>query len=96
MIREEAKIKFDLARSGAFGQYRRNEMLKVIDEIFDEHEAELKAKDERIAELEEMVQKMKCCENCNHNTYYNNDCEWGQDIGCNLNVFEQWQLKGIK
>ena len=28
------------------------------------HFAECKAKDERIAELEAMVQKMKCCENC--------------------------------
>ena len=33
-------------------------------ELQDAHEAELKAKDEEIENLKAMVQKMKCCENC--------------------------------
>ena len=42
MTREEAKTNFDLAKSGAFGANRRHEMLKVIDKIYDAHEANLK------------------------------------------------------
>ena len=37
---------------------------KAIDMFCAAHDAELKAKDERIATLEAMAQKMKCCMNC--------------------------------
>ena len=35
MNRNDAKAKHELARSGGFGDFRRGEMLKVIDEIYD-------------------------------------------------------------
>ena len=36
----------------------------IVDKTSEVLEAELKAKDERIATLEAMAQKMKCCMNC--------------------------------
>ena len=38
LTREEAKQKLDLAKSGAYGQDRRHQMLKIIDQIFDQQD----------------------------------------------------------
>ena len=43
ITRDEAKARLDLARSGRFGQHRRAEMLKVIDEIYNGIEEKLRS-----------------------------------------------------
>ena len=66
MTREQMKSHFVVHTNG------QDEWIKVDKRIYDKaidmfcaaHEAELKAKDERIAELKAMVEKMKCCMNC--------------------------------
>lgn len=121
MTKEEAKINLDLARSGAFGENRRHQMLKVIDQIYDVHEAELKAKDTRISELdkelatmhevsvnlqksrqkclehieelEAMVEKMKCCENCEY--YPPRKCGKSVQYGCSDDGYDDWRLKNV-
>ena len=76
---------------GAFAAIHATGGHSLINKIYDAHEAELKAKDERIAELEALVQKMKCCENCseeNYNRYI--------DGGCVCVDFCNWRLKDNK
>ena len=34
--------------------------------------------EKKIAELEQQIEKMKCCGNCSHRHY------WGNELGCNL------------
>ena len=70
---------------------------KIYAELFgitEQMEAKLKAKDERIAELEAMAQKMKCCMNCDgqgdrEDNYY---C-FLEDCDDNLSL---WRLKDNK
>lgn len=61
------------------------------------HFAECKAKDERIAELEAMVQKMKCCENCISNTYFGSAqyCTHPVEVEsmCRRNKYSEWKLR---
>ena len=73
MDREEAKtamsklidvFRKEYPNGGAFAAIHATGGHNLINKIYDVHEAELKTKNERIAELEAMVQKMKCCENC--------------------------------
>ena len=68
---------------------------KAIDMFCDAYETELKVKDESIEELKAMVQKMKCCENCNELP-----CDTGAGIStsaqilhCQNNNFYLWELK---
>jgi predicted S18 family serine protease len=67
---------------------------RTTDELWDM----IKVKDERITELEAMVQKMKCCDNCNELP-----CDTGvgistavQMLQCQENNFCLWRLKGTK
>ena len=53
---------------------------------------ELKAKDERIAELEAMIEKMKCCENCEY--YPPSKCGKSAQYGCLGDGYNDWRLKG--
>ena len=60
-----------------------------------------RAKDERIAELEAMMQKLKCCENCSSfiETYFDdNYCKLtiDEEKECQKNNYSQWQLKDNK
>ena len=71
---------------------------ELVNRTTDELWGTIKAKDERIAELEAMVQKMKCCDNCNELP-----CDTGAGIStavqilqCQENNFCLWQLKGTK
>jgi len=54
---------------------------RFIEQIFDDHEAEIKAKDERIKELEEAM-KHKTCDGCkqswkpNNQTFHKYFCEY--------------------
>ena len=71
MTREEAKKAIlDKAKNDKLDKYGQTIHLlslhTIVEQIYDEHEASDKSKDERIAELEAMVEKMKCCENCLH------------------------------
>ena len=59
MIRREAKLNLEWVHTDRATVYSN------IDKIFDEHEAEIKAKDERIKELEEAL-KPKTCDGCVH------------------------------
>ena len=43
---------------------------KFLEKIYDEHEAQMKAKDERIKELEEAM-KPKTCDGCKHRSHLN-------------------------
>ena len=45
--------------------YTKHSVLEIVNVIFDEHEAQLKAKNERIRELEEAM-KPKTCDGCKH------------------------------
>ena len=70
-------------------------------DITDKAIAELKAKDEYIAELEAMVEKMKCCENCKHVVfdYGGTDClisKTGCKIAFNNLTEDFWKLKDTK
>ena len=47
MTIEEAKRRLDLARSGRYGKFRRAEMMKVIDQIYDDFEKEMQQTKER-------------------------------------------------
>lgn len=56
MKREDAHLKRNvISLEPCFVQYAK--MSKLINQIFDEHEAQLKAKDEEIKELGEIVQQ---------------------------------------
>ena len=76
MNREEAKQKFD--KTQVF-----DEIYKLIDEIYDAHEAELKVKDERMAELEAKIQNM-CAE-----------CECAKFADNAIKPSEMWKLHTI-
>ena len=66
---------------------------KAIDMFCAAHEAELKAKDERIAELEAMIEKMKCCENCSF--YPPQKCRFDTQYGCLDGLIPtNWKIKG--
>ena len=39
----------------------------------------------RILELEQQIEKMKCCENCKYNSY------WGNELHCNYGLKEALQ-----
>ena len=60
--------------------------------------AELKAKDERIAELEAMAQKMKCCENCKSHINVGSECllDMEDRLTCKANNYSNWKLKDNK
>ena len=50
-------------------------------------------KDERIEELEAMVEKMKCCENCNF--YPPQKCSFNTQYGCLDGLIpSNWKIKG--
>ena len=73
MNREEARQKFD--KTQVF-----DEIYKLIDEIYDAHEAKLKAKDERITELEAKLKNM-CAE-----------CECAKFADNAIKPSEMWKL----
>ena len=45
----------------------------------------IEGRDLKIKELEQQIEKMKCCENCIHHTY------WGDEVKCNLSYDEQFR-----
>ena len=66
MTREQMKSHFVVHTNGQDEWIKVDKRIyeKAIDMFCAAHDAELKAKDERIAELEAMTKKMKCCMNC--------------------------------
>ena len=46
--------------------------------LYELREEENKGISGKIAELEMLVQKLKCCENCKHHSF------WGDELKCNL------------
>lgn len=46
------------------------------------YRAGAKSKEKRIEELEMLVQKLKCCENCKHHSF------WGDELKCNLMSYD--------
>ena len=50
---------------------------------------------DNIAELEAMVQKMKCCENCKSYTNVGSNCllDMEDSLGCRANNYLNWKLK---
>ena len=72
MVREEAKNIFDYLYEGTF---HKKVFMSLVDKIFNEHEAQLNTKDERIKELEEAI-KPKTCDGCVH------EVEDMQDLYC--------------
>ena len=76
MNREEAKQKFD--KTQVF-----DEIYKLIDEIYDAHEASDNAKDERITELEAKIQNM-CAE-----------CECAKFADNAIKPSEMWKLHTV-
>ena len=59
MTREQAKQKFDNFGKSFTLEETRLDTHILIDQIYDAHEVELKAKDERIAELEAQIKAVK-------------------------------------
>ena len=59
---------------------------------------QLKAKGERIAELEAMAQKMKCCENCKSHINVGSECllDMPVRLTCKANNYSNWKLKDNK
>ena len=59
------------------------------------HFAECKAKDERIAELEAIIYKMKSCENCESHTNVGSKCllDMEDSLDCRTNNYSNWKLK---
>ena len=59
------------------------------------HFAECKAKDERIAELEAIIEKMKSCENCESHTNVGSKCllDMEDSLECRANNYSNWKLK---
>ena len=59
------------------------------------HFAECKAKDERIAELEAIIEKMKSCENCESHTNVGSKCllDMEDSLDCRTNNYSNWKLK---
>lgn len=57
--------------------------------------------EERIAELEEQIEKMRCCENCKYNSYWGNElhCNYGlkealqEDKLVECNKMDKWEIK---
>ena len=112
--REEAKQKFDNFGKSFTLEEARLDTHILIDQIYDAHEAELKAKDERIeaqssviiacqnailqkderiTELEAMIEKMKCCENCSF--YPPQKCRFDTQYGCLDGLIPtNWKIKG--
>ena len=66
-------------------------LLNVWNETAQKYKTELEAKDERIAELEAMVEKMKCCENCEY--YPPSKCGKSVQYGCSDDGYDDWRLK---
>ena len=62
LTREEAHTSISRHRDGKFDA---NDVGKLIHQIYNEFEAQIKAKDERIRELEEAM-KPKTCKGCVH------------------------------
>lgn len=60
------------------------EELKV-EEIHTDNTKTLQNALDRIEELEEQIEKMKCCENCKYNSY------WGNELHCNYGLKEALQ-----
>ena len=50
---------------------------------------------DNIAELEAMVQKMKCCENCESHTNVGSNCllDMEDSLDCRANNYSNWKLK---
>lgn len=59
-----------------------------IEEIHTDNTKTLQNALDRIEELEEQIEKMKCCENCKYNSY------WGNELHCNeCNKMDKWEIK---
>jgi hypothetical protein len=94
MTKEEAKNRFDNFGHSFTLDEARQDIHILFDKIYDAHEASDKTKDERIAELEAMVEKMKCCGNCNNTEFdggFGTCCSF-DDLRCE--GLSHWQLKG--
>ena len=71
MIREEAKELFKKSSDFAVYYFDHTEVLSlnqsdiILNQIYDEHEAQMKAKDEAIIELEEAM-KQRTCNGCKY------------------------------
>lgn len=46
--------------------------------------------EKRITELEALIEKMKCCENCYYHRF------WGNDLGCNLDYDTEFECLKTK
>lgn len=44
----------------------------------------------KIAQLEQQIEEMKCCGNCSHRHY------WGNELGCNLDFDKQFECDNNK
>ena len=104
MNREEAKtvmsklidvFRKEYPNGGAFAAIHATGGHNLINKIYDAHEVELKAKDKRISELEVMVEKMKCCENCKSYINIGSNCllDMEDRLTCKANNLSKWQLK---
>ena len=80
MTREEAKQKFDNFGKSFTLEEARLDTHILIDQIYDAHEAELKAKDEEIKNLKAMLQNM-CAE-----------CECAKFADNAIKPSEMWKL----
>ena len=83
MTREEAKQKFDNFGKSFTLEEARLDTHILIEQIYDAHEAELKAKDERIAELEAQIRAIReyCREEIQTYDGPQTDVEYGLSMG---------------
>ena len=83
MTREEAKQKFDNFGKSFTLEEAKLDTHILIDQIYDAHEAKLKAKDERIAELEAKIKAIKeyCREQIQAYDGPQTDVEYGLSVG---------------
>ena len=98
MTREEATRKIRMTPEYHYdGVYSHTEtnVYEIIDQIFNDHEAQLKAKDEEIERLKVEISQMKCCENCEFQP--NSECRFNTQYGCLDDIFpSNWKLKRSK
>ena len=71
--------------------YTKHSVLEIVNVIFDEHEAQLKAKNERIRELEEAM-KPKTCEGCKHKPN-DGECYYEPCGTCARFFYDHYELK---
>ena len=74
------------------------EALVELDELTQEKSCERCEHSKDIAELEAMVNKMKCCENCKSHINIGSECllDMEDRLTCKVNNYSNWKLKDNK